>query len=157
MADLTPVPLDPVLGLLAPRLAKYLQRAGPAAPDPVVQSDDHGYIKPLADPPVEHCLVEALVTIDPGGRIPWRSGGNERTTAIAAIEVSGDIIEVLAGTPRGSVTHTPDKQGRLHIPRGLLRLIEVGPGDRLAVLRLPHQRGLGLISIRRLGIRGRGG
>ncbi len=156
MADLTPsMPVEPVLELLAPRLGKYLRRAGPGASEPVVEADV--VMKHLPPAPLEDCVVEAVVTIDPAGRVPWRSRFIDQGGAIAAIEISEDMIEVLSGSPRGSLIYAPDGQGRLHLPQALLRSIGVRPGDRLAVLRLPHLRGLGLLPVRRLGIRGRGG
>lgn len=158
MANPTPsIPVEPVLELLAPRLDKYLRRAGPGAQQAVVEADGDVVTKHIPTAPLEDFLVEAVVTIDPGGRVPWRSRFNNQGGAIAAIEISDDMIEVLSGNPRGSLIHAPDGQGRLHLPQALLRSIGVRPGDRLAVLRLPHLRGLGLLPVRRLGIRGRVG
>lgn len=107
--------------------------------------------------PLDDCVVEAVVTIDFAGRVPWRSRFSDQGGAIAAIEISEEMIEVLSGNARGSLIHAPDSQGRLRLPQALLRSIGVRPGDRLAVLRLPHLRGLGLVPVRRLGVRGRGG
>ena len=153
---LTPsIPMEPVLELLAPRLGKYLRRAGPGAPEPVVGSDDRVVMKHLPASPLEECVVEAVVTIDPAGRVPWSSRFNDEGGAIAAIEISEDMIEVLSGVP-GDRPSTPRRARALAPPAGASAL-GVRPGDRLDVLRLPHLRGLGLVPVRRLGIRGRGG
>lgn len=148
-------PIEPVLDLLAPLRAAYVRRSGPTDrhPRPPVQNR---VAERLAEVSFAPCVVEAVVTVDPEGRIPWRLRLEGLRNGAASIEVvDEDIIKVSIGDQPGRMRHAPDRQGRLHLPQGVLRAIGVGPGDRLAVLRLGDGSGVGLVSVNKLGIRRR--
>lgn len=124
---------DPVLRLLAPLRAAYIERAevrsqvalpgGPSVPT----SDGGAFVS---------CLLWAVVSIDPEGRVPWRfleEGDRHRPTSIVA---AGDTIRVTVGGRPGAALIAPDRQGRLRIPKGLLHVAGFNRGDRVGVLQL---------------------
>lgn len=82
------------------------------------------------------CLLWAVVSIDPEGRVPWRfleEGDRRRSTSVVA---AGDAIRVTVGGRPGAALIAPDRQGRLRIPKGLLRVAGFSRGDRVGVLQL---------------------
>lgn len=124
---------DPVLRLLAPLAAAYIERAGPAiAPNQTrelaaAQVDGGEFIQ---------CLLHAVVAIDPEGRVPWRFLEGPDRHRPTTVDLAGDTIRVTVGGRPGALLVTPDRQGRLKLPRGLLRAAALSPGDRVAVLQL---------------------
>lgn len=124
---------DPVLRLLAPLAAAYVARAGPAfdrrptldQPAPV---SDGGELTP--------CLLRAVVAIDPEGRVPWRFLDRPDRRRPTTVDTAEDMIRVTVGGRPGARVVTPDRQGRLKLPQGLLRAVALSPGDRVAVLEL---------------------
>lgn len=144
---------DPVLDLLAPLRAAYLRRSGSSDERHRPELSALRASGPPSEGPLAPCVVEAVVTVDPEGRIPWRFCFEELRNGTASIGIGDqDIIELSPGD-QSSARHAPDHRGRLHLPQGVLRAVGLGPGDRVAVLRLPDGRGVGLVSVRKLGVR----
>lgn len=124
---------DPVLRLLAPLTAAYIERVDPhrqvAVPvDPSVPVADGGAFIP--------CLLWAVVSVDPEGRVPWRFLEERDRRRAAAVDAAGDTIRITVGGRPGAALVAPDRQGRLRIPKGLLHVAGLSRGDRLAVLQL---------------------
>lgn len=124
---------DPVLRLLAPLTAAYIERVDPhrqvAVPgDPSVPVADGGAFIP--------CLLWAVVSIDPEGRVPWRFLEERDRRRPAAVDAAGDTIRITVGGRPGAALVAPDRQGRLRIPKGLLHVVGLSRGHRLAVLQL---------------------
>lgn len=124
---------DPVLSLLAPLTSAYIGRVGPQAPVAVPGSpsdprSDGGAFKP--------CVLWAVVSIDPEGRVPWRFLQESDRRRPTSIDAADDMIRVTVGGRPGAVLIAPDRQGRLRIPKGLLRVAGFRRGDRVGVLQL---------------------
>ncbi len=124
---------DPVLRLLAPLRAAYIERAEVrsqvAVPgDPSVPPPDGGAFTP--------CLLWAVVSIDPEGRVPWRFLEEDNRRRPTSIVAAGDTIRVTVGGRPGAALFAPDRQGRLRIPKGLLRVAGFSRGDRVGVLQV---------------------
>lgn len=125
-------PNTDVLDLLAPTRDAYVRRRTSAVGTALGQSG------PPAEPDLDPVIVEAIVTVDREGRVPWRFRLPGLDLSSVTVKLgSGAVIEVQPSTSGNGSPFRPDRKGRLHLPFSLLRVVGSGPGDRLALLRLP--------------------
>ncbi len=137
-----------VLSLLSNRSAAYVRRAPPDART----GRDRPPPRPESAPIDDAWFVEAVVTVDPEGRIPWRLLPSSVDLSRVRLVLGDRMVEVRScDDPTGA--RRPDRQGRMHLPQGLLRAIGVKRGERVAVVRLDGQPVLGLVPARRLALR----
>lgn len=138
-----------VINLLAPIRDAYVRRrttteGGPGA----------GLATTRTERDLEPVWVEAIITVDPEGRVPWRF--RIRGLDLSSVTIGlgdGAVIEVRSSTTGRGPTNRPDPQGRLHLPFSLLRAGGGEPGERLALIRLADEHTVGLVPVSRLGLR----
>lgn len=137
-----------VLTLLSDRSGAYVRRV---PPDGRASGE---WSRPLATGVSidDGWSVEAVVTVDPEGRIPWRLHTDRAELTGVSLVLRDRMVEVQS-CDDSTAGRRPDRQGRLHLPRGLLKAIGVDRGDRLAIVRSEGRRVLGLVSTRRLAVR----
>lgn len=146
--------MAPVLRLLAPLTSAYVSRAGPerlparlaehARTDLVVR---HGF---------EPCVLEAIVTVDAKGRVPLPTNDRGPGSGVVSVTVVSDgTIEIACavGDQGDGGPWALDARGRLQLHHGVLRAAGVGPGERLAVVRLEDPPRLVLTSLGSLAVR----
>ncbi len=143
-----------VLDLLAPLRASYISRT-PREDDWLRQACDVAHAVTAPEARSISCTVEAVVTVDPEGRIPWRfhfDGLDISDVGLSLGKVEG-LIDVSVHRWQDGLRRGRDRYGRLHLPQGLLRSIGCWPEDRLAVARLQDRQGVVLVRADRLSIR----
>ena len=137
-----------VMDLLAPIRDAYVRRRTSA-----VGTADAQTVTPT-EPGLTPVIVEAIVTVDREGRVPWRFRIPGLDLSSVTVKLGGRaVIEVQPSTAGNGPPFGPDRKGRLHLPFSLLRVVGSGPGDRLALLRLPDRESLGFVPVGRLGLR----
>jgi bifunctional DNA-binding transcriptional regulator/antitoxin component of YhaV-PrlF toxin-antitoxin module len=143
---------EPVMQLLAPMTPLYLRRAG-------VEGRSRGVEQPhldhrATDDALEPCVLQAVVTVDSKGRVPWPIKDGRLGAGVVSIAVVGNhLVEVeLCGGSQTRVS-VPDGRGRLQLPRGLLEASGFSAGDRLAIVQLGDSSKLVLTSAANLAVR----
>lgn len=119
-----------VLALLSPLTPTYTRRVAVGEPRASAPAPAHA----VADRLLLPTPVQSIITIEPRGRVPWRTIVRQGE-AVVSLEVDGGLIRVTVGAKPGHQPRRLDRRGRLLIPRGLLQAVGLSPGDRLAVLR----------------------
>lgn len=95
------------------------------------------------------CVAVAVVSIDGKGRIAWP---HDAAVSNPIVELgAGQALDIRSGPP-GEVEHRLDNRRRLHLPLGLLKAVELRPGDRVVVIRQPAGDGFGIVAPDRVGV-----
>jgi hypothetical protein len=141
----------PVMHLLAPMTPLYLRRAGVDRPR---HEEERRYPDEIAHDITEPCVLQAVVTVDSKGRVPWPISAEQLGAGVPSIAVvANDLIEVtLRDSPEAPLS-VPDGRGRLQLRRGVLEAAGISPGDRLAIVLLDEPSRLVLTSAANLAVR----
>lgn len=149
MAKPDEVPGQSVLDLLAPHRAAYVRRVvGPSQST----ARHHRASGHIVSEPYAPCSIEAVVTVDPKGRVPWPRGVQSSEAATLKLG-AGLMIEVTFGEATSSRTRLIDRRGRLQLPLGLMRAAGIRTGDRVAIIRRADRDAFGVAPAGSLGVR----
>lgn len=138
--------------LLASMTPLYLRRAGVEGRNRGVERPhlDHRAIEDTLEP----CVLQAIVTVDSKGRVPWPIRDGQLGTGVVSIAVVGNqLVEVDLCAESQTRVSVRDGRGRLQLPRGLLDASGFSPGDRLAIAQLGDSSKLVLTSAANLAVR----
>lgn len=141
----------PVMHLLAPMTPVYLRRAGVDRPR---HEEERRYPDEINHDITEPCVLQAVVTVDSKGRVPWPISDEQLGAGVPTMAVVADnLIEVTLCSSRGALPSIPDGRGRLQLRRGVLEAAGISPGDRLAIVLLDAPSRLVLTSAANLAVR----
>jgi len=147
--------MAPVLRLLAPLTSAYVSRAGPERLP--AQLAERARTDLVGRHGFEACVLEAIVTVDAKGRVPLPASDRGPGSDVVSVTVVSDgSIEIAFGDVGDHGDGGPwalDARGRLQLHHGVLRAAGVGPGERLAVVRLEDPARLVLTSLGSLAVR----